>query len=482
MELSPRRTHIILFAFTLVLFAVQANYAPSNPDFGGDAGVRMIHSDSIGVRLGNRVWLPVLQSHIWALHHLGLPLWTYRLVPPIYFAIAVFALGWITIRSVGRPKTAVIAAGFVMLCFASQSRFVATRLYQEILVSACLYGLVALGALELKKDARLVLIGAVAMMVRDTFWIYLFALTVLNFKNISKDRSYLFSFGVLWSAIASWYAATFVGLTLVKGRLPLFPVEWPLMMNKHGNQAVTSVTSSYDSLLLALSRVHALWLIAAIFLIWLIAAVFFKESIIRFRNETPVLSKLFAFSLVSLSIAYALILLLDPWQATPGSKRMVYPILEHAYLWIAMTAGLVARFSRLPRLMAGGILGASAIFASGVFAGTWTQADPSETHASNERLERYLAELSPNSRISVCTVGEPYWTTVRMFSGPTRYEILRSLGEETQQVDPTECAVVLTPELADYDPGSSFRRVGEYSNYENRFRTYQNRSIQSGSE
>lgn len=91
--MTSRRTRLLLLAITAVLFAMQANLTLHKVTFGGDAGYRIAHADSIVVAIGQRTWLPALQAHIWALHRADAPLWAYRLIGPFYFAIAVFALG-----------------------------------------------------------------------------------------------------------------------------------------------------------------------------------------------------------------------------------------------------------------------------------------------------------------------------------------------------------------------------------------------------
>ncbi len=93
---TPRFALLCIFLVALALFAIKAGVAVNDPFFGGDAGHRMRNADFPIVRLGNRVWLPVLQGHIWVFYLLKLPYYAFKLIPCFYSFLAFLLLGLIS--------------------------------------------------------------------------------------------------------------------------------------------------------------------------------------------------------------------------------------------------------------------------------------------------------------------------------------------------------------------------------------------------
>ncbi len=211
---------VLLFA--LALLAHKVWIAMLDPNFGGDAGIRMENAARPIFRLGNRVWLPLLQVHIWLLHFLRPPYPFYNLIPCFYFFAAVVSLGLLGLRCLGRTWSGILFTLAVMFCFAEQGLVsrASTTLYQETLGVAFFYLLLYLGALNLRKAPVLILLGALALLTRDTFQFYLLSLTLLNWKTILSDRALRRSFLFLWCIPVLWLLSIPFGYLVHDGRLP----------------------------------------------------------------------------------------------------------------------------------------------------------------------------------------------------------------------------------------------------------------------
>jgi len=85
-------------------------------------------------------------------------------------------------RIIGRNRQGLLISLAVMFCFAQQPVIArsSTMLYQEITGIALFYLLLYGGALELVKRRWLLVVGAAALLTRDSMWIYLFTLTCLT--------------------------------------------------------------------------------------------------------------------------------------------------------------------------------------------------------------------------------------------------------------------------------------------------------------
>ena len=178
---------IPIFILALVLFAIRLVTALHDPFFEGDPGQRMYLAHLPIASIGNRIWLPFLQIHIWAFYLLHLPYYTFKIIPCFYFFIAVLFLGLLIYRETRKTSADLMFTLLLMFCFAYQwaIQFVSTRLYQEALALAALYLLLWGGAIELKDNKWLLPVGAAALLTRECFWIYLFALCLLNGRKIS---------------------------------------------------------------------------------------------------------------------------------------------------------------------------------------------------------------------------------------------------------------------------------------------------------
>ena len=86
----------------LVLLVWKIVLALANPGFSGDEAIRLYYASRPVFRLGNRVWLPFLQLHVWVLYVLRTPSLYYHLIPCAYFFAAVVSYGLLALRLLGR--------------------------------------------------------------------------------------------------------------------------------------------------------------------------------------------------------------------------------------------------------------------------------------------------------------------------------------------------------------------------------------------
>ncbi|MBN2491832.1 MAG: hypothetical protein JXQ29_13380 [Planctomycetes bacterium] len=425
--MNPNRSAALL-AVVLVagaLFAHKAALALPNPFFGGDAGHRMNFASSPVAPLDNRIWLPFLQLHVAGAYHLRLPVPAYVLIPCVYFFVAVLFLGRIALGCAGRARGGGVFALLLMGAFAYHITVApcSVQLYQEIVSSALFFYLIQAGALELRKRKRLVLIAWAALLTREIFWIYLLVLTVLRFRRIRADRTLRLAFLSFWSIPVLWLLSIPLGYLLFLGRFPDIPTEWPLTINKESDAALSSLWGSAAHLANSLAVSGALSLAAAL---GAAAAALALGS----RRTAPgpaapadpvalAARRLAPFSLLSLAIAYGLILLFDPWQATGGSGRLSFTLLEHGFVWCAILYGASARLVASRAWLVRAILGAGLLAGLSLDRATWIPRDHAEARRQHAEIRQLVDRFAQRRLPVVAFVGDEYWSMVRRFIAPT---------------------------------------------------------------
>jgi hypothetical protein len=306
----------------LALLFVKVNILLNNPFFVGDSGVRMDGAGKIIVQVENRPWLPFLQMHIWSFYKLGMPYWAFKFIPAFYFFIAVLMLGLLTYRMLGENRHGLIFSLFLMLCFSCHRSiaFLSVNLYQEILEIAFLYLLLYLGMLDLKKRYFLLAIGSIALLTRDSFGIYLLVLSFLNLRKIISDKKYFFSFTFLWTIPVCWHGAMLFRRLLASGRWPRWPLEWPLMINRL--PGALNHVRTLRSLVSSLASNRILLFTAGLMVVFVSMALY---SIVKRRKGIcfgDSQRKFMIFSVSSLAVMYALVLIFDPMQYSYGNPRL----------------------------------------------------------------------------------------------------------------------------------------------------------------
>jgi hypothetical protein len=453
---------VLLLAVALLIWKVAI--AMSDPSFPYNAGLRMSKASQPVARLGNRVWLPYLQVQIWFLYLLKLPYADYNLIACAHFFVAVLFLGLLGLRIIGRTFSGLAFSLVVMFSFAQQRLFseLSVSLFQEIPAAAFFYLLLYSGALVLTRRWWLVAIGGVALLCRDTFWIYLFSLTLLNRKEVFAERSYRRSFACLWAIPILWLLVIPLGWLAHEGRLPSFPTEWPLMIHKADNRAVTSIVVSLGSLWASLVSSRAVYLLAAGAVA---GAVHFMEK----RRTGPAakagpadfVSHFRRFSALSLGIVYVLIVLFDPWQVTFGAGRMSAPLLEQAFLWSLIAFSASDSYRPAARVLTRVALVAGLLAGLNPQPSAWRpQADLVKNQAYAE-IQRLVENSAPGRRPVVCWNGNHYLRLVGDLVAPTLYASHERLPAGLGSI-PRRCDVVLMPSSRRPPEAEAFRLANEY--------------------
>jgi hypothetical protein len=415
-----------------------------NPFFIGDSGFRMDHANELFVRSGKRFWLPYLQLHIWIAYKLGLPYTVFKVIPCLYFLATLYLLGRLGLRIAGTTIGGMLFCLLVQFAFAYQSLvvFVSTNLYQEILEAALFFALLNGGALELRKKPLLVLWAALGLLTRDTFLIYLATVTVLNGRTILRDRIYTITFALLWCVPLSWLWLVRDQYTRAFGRVPKFPLEWPLTVDREG-AAIADLSRSAAGLFTAVAANRLFVLLGVMALLATMGGL--RRAIRDGRSENAFRCRFKVFSAVSLTAVYGAIVLFDPWARTFGNSRMVSPLLQHAVVWSLVLYAEVGSWGKRARTAARLMLVGGLIALVSVDARDWKVGDHSTALALHAEIQRAADAWGGGGRAQACLVNRDYWRAVALFVGPTLY-MSRTFLRPNQSIAHTRCTLIVREE------------------------------------
>jgi hypothetical protein len=461
---------VVVLAF--ILFVWKAMIALGNPSFIGDPAVRMLNAGHPISRMGNRVWLPYLQVQIWGLARFSVPYPFFNLIPCLHLFVAALGLGLLGLRMLGRSRQGLLISLTLMFCFAQQAAGSrgSISLHQEITGTALFYLLLYGGALELARHRWLLVAGAAALLARDSIWIYLFALTVLNARTIISDVRYRWSFAFLWAIPALWLTAIPFGWLVFDGRLPAFPTEWPLMINKEGNQAITSLAASLQHLWRSavLSRVIYLALAGAV--AWIVHAIESKHSKMDNSPASDFALRFKPFTLLSLAICYSLIFLFDPWQATAGSGRVYAPIIEQAFIWFILFAAAMRAYRPMAKVIAMTALMAGMLASLDMRSQSWIPVRNQVKVSAYEEIAARIDNAAPGRKPMACMMGD-HFTEMSDFSAAIYRASHKILPVGLTRI-PDSCDALFTTQAnAPVDAGGLIR-VKEYTVDAKRFVLY----------
>jgi len=469
---------VLLLAVALLIWKVAIAMSDPSFGYGYNAGLRLSKASQPVMRIGNRVWLPYLQVQIWFLYLLKLPYADYNLIACAHFFVAVLFLGLLGLRIIGCTFSGLAFSLVVMFSFAQQRIFseLSVSLYQEIPAAAFFYLLLYSGALVLERRWWLVAIGGVALLCRETFWIYLFSLTLLSRKEVFAERSYRRSFAILWAIPILWLLVIPLGWLAHGGRLPSFPTEWPLMINKADNRAVTSVMVSLRSLWASLVSSRAVCLLAAGAVAW---AVYFMEKqrtgAAGKAGPADFVAHFRRFSALSLGIVYVLIVLFDPWQITFGAGRMSAPLLEQAFLWFLIAFSASDSYRPAARVLTRVALVAGLLAGLNPQPSAWRpQVDLAKKQAYAE-IQRLVESSAAGRRPVVCWSGNRYLRLIGDLVAPTLYASHERLPTGLASI-PGRCDAVLMPSSRRLPEVEAFRLANEYLINGTRYALYLRRS------
>jgi hypothetical protein len=169
---------------------------------------------------------------------------------------------------------------------------------------------------------------------------------------------------------------------------------------------------------MSLTRTGVVYLVAAFPIVW---AVIHNTKAKRPSPSDRLSASFASFSLVSLAIVYALVILFDPFQATPGASRISLPLLAQGYVWAIIVYGESTVCQRALRYAA-----VPLIF---VALGASCRLDPlllpvrdfTEIKQVHRQIEDDLDQMVPDSNDRVCILDADYFVALRRLLPPTFY-------------------------------------------------------------
>lgn len=386
--------------------------------------------------MDNRVWLPFLQFHIFLFYKLGLPYYTFKLIPCFYFFLALLFLAKLTYKILGQYYPRILFPLLILFVFSHQRILfnLSVSLYQEMLEIFFFYLLLYMGALELKKSGLLLLMASMAVFIRETFWVYLLVLTICNRTKIFTDKTYKLSFIWLWSLVAGWLF-TIPFLSIIKfHRLP----KWPIMINNqlgHAASIFTSLSSLHNSFYA--NRIQ--FLILGLIIIYILKA----GKITKVQND-EFGSRFKIFSLLSLGIIYGYIILFDPWEYTPGNSRMGVVLLSHIFIWASLFFKESFCYPKFLRLIYRCVLFLSLLTIIPWGLNNLMVKDYSADMKTCSEIISLGKDVSGEHKPNVCILNVPFWEAIDSLAAPTLYmNITWLFNEKGAPLDNYD--IVITP-------------------------------------
>lgn len=440
-----------------LLLAHKVILCAGDPFFVGDTAHRMNFARLPVAALDNRIWLPFLQIHICAAYHAGLPVPAFKLIPCFYFFLAVGVLGLAAYGFTRSSRHGLLFSLLVMVCFAYHASVApfSVRLYQEIPGTALFFLLIGAGALDLRRSKWLLLVGAAAMLTRENFWIYLCMLSLLLGNKILRDRSLRSAFLFLWGIPVLWLLSILVGYLFLEGRWPDFPTEWPLTVNKQGNEAVGSLAASAKHLWQSLVSGKALYLAGAVAVAWALGG--FRSR----SGRDPFRAVFVWFSLSSLVAMFGLIFLFDPWQATTGNTRMAVLLIEHGFIWALLAYRETGGYPGKRRMLARAVLVAGLVLGITAEGTAWRPEDHSGDRRVHAEIRGLVERLGRDRTPVVCLVEDSYWTAIRRFVAPT-LQAYRSYSPSGTEPYVLRSDVIVVSAEAAFRPPAPYVLFGRY--------------------
>ena len=432
--------------------------AVHDPVYGSDAGYRVFFGERPVVRLGNRMWLPFVQIHIWLYHLLGLPVAGLKLVTVAYFGLGLGCLGLYWRQVLGNNAKATLWGVAAVLCFAGQALPQSiSELMQEQAGFGLFFLFVWLASRERPMAWAAVAVGCAAMMTRDAYWFYLAAFTLVDLWSWPWGKRRLAFYGALWATPVVWMLILVPAIYFVAyGRAPEFPLEWPLMYNPTGH--VPTKAETLASIWSALTESRVVYVAAGVCVAALLVGLAAWRAGRGAAREGSEFARL-AMRAVPLAVlvVYGLIMAIDPWQETPGNQRQAWPLLELAYvvapllLRAAMGAPGMVRVGVAVAILAG--------MASGIELRGKNRREISHAGMRAELAKaRAVVEApqGPRRRRSVCAVARSRWDTMQDMSGLMFHH--RHTHLQPEEALPGHCEVLLVEDGAERAAGEGWER------------------------
>jgi len=423
-----------------LIAAYQAWLFLGDPLYGNDSGYRVFFADRPVVKIGNRIWLPFLQVHIWLYHLLGLPAGGVKLISTFY-SFGAQRLNLETGPLMQEPIGVALFCGFLLLA-SNGSAF-----------------------------PWIGVLCAAAMMTRDTYWIYLFAATLVAWRSIIANRRRLLAYTALWAVPILWLAVCVPAIYLAAySRLPSIPIEWPLMYNAAGP---ASRMSAAESLWLGLVRAGVLPLAAGIAAGAATLAFWARSRFLSLFDFTEFSKTAVRAAPVAIAIVYGLVWIVDPWQVTPGNPRAGWPLLEVCF---AVAPLLVQAAGSAPP---GVRLFVTAAIVVGLAAGLQPgslryRAEKDEVaRREQDRLKQALAAAALGLRPRICLVAGERWSVFRDLDTPLFHE-QKIYVPATEEV-PQDCDAIILEDGIGLPEPQAYDRIVSIQLPERRWSAYARR-------
>lgn len=386
--------------------------------FPGDSGFRLLYASQIIVRLGSRIWLPYLQTHIYLFHLIKAPLLFFQLIPVVYFLVFLWTINQLAIKLVGISLKAKLFTLLLLLVLVSNRLllFLSHNLYQEVPVLALFYLLTYLWLFSQKRSWLFCLVGILALFTREYFWILYLTLGIVNLREYHKlSKPKIIIYSLLGMLPLSWMALTSQTTTL------------------NDNATATVFTlAAFAERTLRLTTVLAtnamLPILFCLLVVWLVI-VFYKKPIYHRRYLW--------FSLLSWLFFLSYTLLKDPWQPRPENPRMVIPFIMFIPIWTLLAYQAIQNLPKRAKNVLVALLCTGLI----LLCNQWPSLNAFLVKA-NVQIEPFVAALrqyreqQPNQSLKIAVVAMDFWEEyVPYFSGMLLYENKEYLKTPPQNPD-----------------------------------------------
>lgn len=430
---------VLYLPFLMISFITLIRIFPDliNPIFPGDSGHRLNLAQTLIIHVGNRIWLPLLQIHIYLLYFLKPPLFVYKLIPFFYFLTFLLLLNKLCNKILGKGFINLLFALLLLFSFANNGLilFLGTNLYQEIIVFAFFYILLYVYFVTKKVSFISYLLVFTALLSREYFWIYywVFFVLYLLFKEKIHIKIPLY----------------FISLGIV-------PIIW-LFFTKQSIFLKSSLSNHNLKMQLILDRVYNFYkietsgsvlLISLILIICFIATYFFTSRQEKKRSNNLVGYHIFSF--ISLMLTYLYIFVQNPWRETPNNPRIIAPFLIFIPFW------LIISFKNSQFLTGYKKLFVSILIIFGLISlnNGYTGLLKSINRLSSIKKQRFYSEISEltqnykithyKSSVNIGVLGLDYWDEYGAFLvGPLLYQERIYYGKN--MFYPVKNEVLITP-------------------------------------
>jgi len=454
----------------LLIGAYKAWLIVDEPLLGTDAGFRVFNAHVPVIKIGNRVWLPFLQSHIWFYRLLGLPFAGLKLISAFYVTLATMCLGLYWRRVLGTSAWSTALAIVAAVCFAAHWLSVETRdLMQEPIGIGLFFALLLIAASGRSLPVAGFAVAAAALVTRDSYWIYLFVVTLVGLRQLPWSSQRLRGYAMLWAVPILWLAACVPLIYLIGfGRLPRVPYEWPLMYNLavSGDAAMSSAAS----LRMALIDSRVLPMAAGVALACVVLALWKRRSFFDLFKGSEFAETMIRATPLALVLVYGFIWAANPWQVTPGNPRAAWPLLEIIFALAPLLIAAARSGSISTRLLVAAPIIAG--MAAGLHPAAIRSRQPSNTviQLEHAKLERLLTDPASPENPSVCVSSRAIWPLFEELAPPLFLE--RKIWFEPGQDIPAHCDVLVIEAQAAVIVPDSFRKQTSFATIDRDWNVY----------